>query len=176
MIYPVKANHKILGLNINTRSFVKKHVTEIVNKANKYLVNSKRISKLNKKAKLHITKALIVPTISYPSTILATAAFTNLLKLQTVLNDSLRFVFNIRYPLTPTCKSLHERAKMKPINQTIHLRSNKIWDRIEQGIAADLLVYNEIMKLDMHRSKYHFPSSHDISIKEEPPPVYTKRL
>ena len=54
-----------------------------------------------------------------------------------------------------------------------HIRSQKIWDKIEQGIAADLFVYNEILKIDIMNTKLHFPSSHKISLKEEPPPVYT---
>ena len=72
------------------------------------------------------------------------------------MNKALRYVYKIRYPDTPTCKSVLEMAKMKPINQTIYWRSQKIWDKIERGIAADISVYNEILKIERFSEKSHF--------------------
>ena len=54
-----------------------------------------------------------------------------------------------------------------------NLGIQRIWDRIERGIAAEVSVYNEILKIERFEDKAHFPSSHLISIKEEPPPLFT---
>ena len=129
---------------------------------------------LNTKAKLHLVKALVIPSLTYPVTPLNTSSITGMLTLQRVLNKALFFVYDIRWPTNiATAKSLHERARLKPINQIIHNRAKSTWDKIRNGTAADPTVSDFITSLAYENPNTRYPSSMVRADKDEPPPIYT---
>ena len=172
-ILPPGETTKILGLNVQRTSLVQKHVKKSAQIANSYLLNFNRMQGLDLKGRKLLVKSLIIPTLTYPCTILSTAAFSNILKLQRICNKALKFVLKARYPEVHTAKSLHVRAKMRPINKIIHNRSQNMWTKIVEGRAADPIAYGAISQLELVKAAYHFPSSEIFSRKEEPPSVFT---
>ena len=116
-------------------------------------------------------KSLIIPSLSYPSVPLNTCPITSFCKLQAVLNRALKFSFGVRYPDVPTARSLLDRAKIKPMNQTIHKRASNIWHKLEQGIAGDKDTYRMIKGINLIKNNRNFPSSLKRAEKEEPPPI-----
>ena len=100
-------------------------------------------------------------------------------RLQTVQNKAIRFAFNVSWYDFISAKDLHNRFrfKFKPLNQVLHLRAQKTWDKIKSGIGADpeqFKIINETLAPEPDE-KYDnsFPSSLDLAEKDEPPPLYT---
>lgn len=162
--------HKVA---LQRTSLVKKHVKTSAQIANSYLLNFNRLQGLDLRGRKLLVKSLIIPTLTYPCTILTTAAFSNILKLQRICNKALKFVLKARYPEIHTAKSLHVRSKIRPINKTIHNRSQKMWAKIIEGRASDPLAYGAISQIELVKAAYHFPSSEIFSRQEEPPPIFT---
>ena len=176
MRYPVKdpkKKHKILGLNVSQFSFTNGHVSEKVGRAEGIMLELRKVRGLGRKAKLHLVKSIIIPTITYPSTVIASAAISNLSTLQAVVTKSLKFVFDIRYPIMKRTEALHRAANLKALNQIIHVRSSNMWENILQGRAADINITNNILSTEPIEYHRCFKSSMWISLKEEPPPLYT---
>ena len=48
-----------------------------------------------------------------------------------------------------------------------------MWSKIEDGTAADIDTFNEIMRINITNPHYYFPSSYDRAQKDLPPPIYT---
>ena len=164
---------KILGLNITFSSWTSRHVQIIKKKAILMKCALYNFTSLDQKAKLHLVKALIIPSLTYPCTPLNTCSPTNFWHLQTVLSSSLKWVFNIRYPVVLTAKALMEKAKLKPLNIIIYNQAKRIWDKIESGEAADLETFNYVNDIQIEKPHSWYPSSYMRAQKAEPPPIYT---
>ena len=167
------ATTKILGLNITRTSFTARHADLCAERASAIISAMYCLQGLDFKGKIHLVKALIVPLINYPAAPLNSISLTGVLQLQSILNKGLNFVYKNRWPNLRTAKSLHERARIIPINQTIHHRAVKIWDKIEAHTAADEAVVDKILNLPLVHPHCHFPSSYVRARKDEPPPLYT---
>ena len=163
---------KILGLHITTHSFTSRHVEQAADKAQAMLLSLYTFHGLNIKSKSNLVKSYLIPTLTYPCIPLNTASITCIYTLQTILNKALKYIFNIKYPQRVTNKSLHLRLGIKPINQVIHNQAKSIWSKIRDGSAGDVATFNEISGMQIHHYYQNFPSSLDISLKEEPPPIY----
>ena len=129
---------------------------------------------LDAEVKLILYKMLIMPLITYPVTPLNAASMSGMLKLQTVQNKALNFVYNTGWPNVVTSKNLHLRAGLDPINQVIHRRASSIWDKIEAGIAADRDSFIRISSIPYINPHRLFPSSLVRARKPEPPPIFTQ--
>ena len=125
--------------------------------------------------KTFLIKTLVIPRLTYPDTVLCTCSPRSFLKLQRVLNRALRFAFDIKYPMVPTARSLHDRAKFKPINQIIYNRAKSMWIKIESGTAADPVKFEEIINMPMNNPHTYFPSSYDRVQLDAPPPIFTEQ-
>ena len=126
------------------------------------------------KAKLHLIKTIIIPSLTYQCIPLNTCTPSDFAKLQMVVSRSLRMAYKIRYPDNiATTKSLLERAKLKPINQIIYHRAKNMWNKIEAGTAADMDTVNNLLRIPIDKSHKWFPSSYVRAQQDEPPPIYT---
>ena len=176
--YPHLAHNtttKILGLRINNYSFTTQHVNKAAENARAILGQLKGLRHLNISSKTLLVKAYIIPALTYPCIPLNTASISGLYQLQTVLNKSLRFIYNVFFPNMISNRVLHQRLKIKPINQTIHNQAKIIWEKLGDGRAGDINTFNEINNMEITHYYNHFPSSLLISLKEEPPPIYNRR-
>ena len=166
------ATTKILGLNINNHSFTAKQVEKSCDKATAFLKEFKCLRDLSIPSKTLLVKSLIIPTITYPCIPLNTCSITCLYKLQTIQNNALRFIYKVKYPRMVTNRELHHLSGLLPINQVIHARAKTIWGNIEAGEAGDPQTFDWINSMDIHKYYNNFPSSLNISRKDDPPPIY----
>ena len=119
----------------------------------------KRIYRLSTKTKLLLIKTQIIPILTYPCIPLNVASITNIYYLQTVLNKALKFAYNIRYPYSPSLELLHIDAKISPINLILHEQAKNMWYKIQQGLAAEVNIFQTISNIPFHHPKSRFPSS-----------------
>ena len=165
---------KILGLTIARSSFTSHHAEIAHNKANAILKELLKLRDIDTRVKLHLIKALIIPSLTYPVTPLNSASIASMLKLQASLNKALQFVYNAHWPTNIiSARNLHARAKILPINQIIHHSANKLWQKIKAGTAADITVCNNVLSIPYLNPNKRFHSSYLRSIKDEPPPLFT---
>ena len=170
---PSKNSTKILGLNISGNSFTTRHVKEIAANATRMVSSFFCLREIDTQDKLLLIKTLVIPSLTYPDTVLASCSRRSFLKLQRVLNYALKFAYNIRYPSVPTAKSLHIRSKIKPINEIIYNRAKSMWLKIESGNAADPVSLQEILNMPMNNPHTYFPSCYNRVQADVPPPIYT---
>ena len=164
---------KILGLHITSHSFTAQHVIKSSERANLILKEMQYLRHLSVHAKTQLVKSLILTILTYPCAPLNTCSVSRLYQLQTVQNNCLRWIYNIRQrEHRITNRALHERAKLPPINQVIHSRARTIWQKLRAGEAGDLESFREISDIEFTNYYIHFPSSYIISLKEDPPPIY----
>ena len=174
--YPYLTNQsttKILGLHITPFSFTASHVKEISTRARTYLTQMKGLRHLSIKGKTQLTKSLILTTLTYPCIPLNTCSVSRLLQLQAIQNDALRWIYNVRHTQRITNRELHHRANLLPLNQVIHSRARILWEKLRAGEAGDRESFERISSIDVREYFRYFPSSLDISLKEDPPPIYT---
>ena len=96
-IIPYKKTAKLLGLNFNYTIFYTKQVTINKRRADTELKQLFRF--LNRKLKLHLYKALILPLITYPVVPLNIASKTQIKRLQGVQNKAIEWICNERWPI-----------------------------------------------------------------------------
>ena len=178
LVYPSlqgAASTKLLGLSVSSRSFTAPHIKISRAIANNILSSLYSLRGLDQRSKLILIKTLIMPILTYPVTPLNTASIFGMVSLQKVLNRGLRFVYNVKWQDMTTSKSLHLKAKISPINVTIHNRAVQVWEKIKNGIAADIETFRTITSLDYNKPNSWFPSSYTRAQKAEPPPIFTRR-
>ena len=139
-----------------------KSFEEIYKKGMINLIRMKRFRYAPLKIKKHLYKVIIRPMIEYPSTILYRIGKTNLKKLQTIQNRSLRFILNVKLKDKIKSSYIHKRLKMEPVN----LRLRKL---------AKKMLYKAKSKYLQHEEEYQYTiyKLSDYSIEE--PPLRTKR-
>ena len=172
---------KLLGHQFRRSNMVGMQVESQAAKARASLSTLWGFTRAKTRTKVHAIKALVFPHLTYPVIPLHTATEAQMLKLQTVQNDAIRFATNTQWFDYVSCKSLHNdfRRKFQPVNQVLHHRAKKVWDKIREGSAGDIDQYNLLTKDLAPKSdeKYHksFPSSIELANLPEPLPLYTRR-
>ena len=165
---------KILGLNITSRSWTERHTKVCSTRAKGIVSKLYSVSKLPKSARLHLFKTLVSTALTYPCTPLNACKPSHLKRLQVAQNKGLRFVFQSRWPTNNmSCKEMHEKAEVDPINIKLYERGKKTWEKIRSGISADVEIYNEISGINIRYPHNWFPSSLERARKGPPPPMYT---
>ena len=169
------ASTKILGLNITRYSFTAQHIKQIYGAAKLTLSKLRALHNLDIKSKLTLIKTLIFSKLSYPVTPLNTASPSGFASLQAVQNKALRFAYNINWRDRITSKNLHIRAKLDPINITIHNRAKETWEKIAAGTAAHPSVYERVSGINISQPKRNYPSSLQRALKPIPPPIFIQK-
>ena len=122
----------------------------------------------------YLLQTLVSPLLTYPCAPLNTCSIKALGRLQSVQNRGLRFALGVRYPDVQTSRTLHARAKIKPINVVLHNRAKKLWGKLEAGLAGDLETFNNITRIPVARRHARFPSSKMRAEQPEPPPIFVQ--
>lgn len=126
---PHVESHKYLGLWIDQKLNFKRHITETVTKIKKKTNILKMICKkrggAHPKTALQVEKALIMSQIDYGISVYAIASKTDMNRIQTARNQSLRVVF--RYiRSTPINVILSETGEMPVMNRAEYLTLKEI--------------------------------------------------
>jgi hypothetical protein len=162
-------NGKVLGLRIQRQGF-NEHVKVRIEKAKSQLIKLRRFRNLNAKNKRLIYQALVQSKLTYPAIPLHTISKTQMLKLQRVQNEGLRYVTNTSRQDHVTIERLHEMTDMNPINIILHQQAQRTWTNMTLTMTQD--------ELDKFIPKYGtdykatFPSSRLIATGPDPEPLY----
>ena len=168
----------LLGLKLKTNSFNNGQIKYNVDKAKATLSSLYRFRDFKTKDKLHLVKQFVIPHLTYPAIPLHTASKTQMLKLQVIQNDGLRFAYNVKRKDRISVEKLHNtKYKMSPINQVLYWRARSTWNAIRDKNVADRGMSNRITKIKINKEHPSFLSSykrvHDYS--DEPEPLYTSK-
>ena len=165
---------QMLGLTITKTSFTSAHVVAQVKKAKTALSSIKKYYSLPTNRKLQLVKSLVLSHLFYPPIPLHVASDTNLLKLQQVQNQALKWVYNIKWYDFVRNKKIHKDHNIRPVNQELYWRARKTWENIKTGDAADRDTYTTLMNMDFysHKQHTHFPSSYEKAMGPEPMALY----
>ena len=166
------SNHgKILGLNIKT--FSNSNHPKI-----RAAIGYSALSKLQRFRalispilKIRLIKSIIIPTLVYPQIPQNTLPPTSMIKLQRVLNNSLRFATNTTYRDRISSRSLHQLLKIDPINITIHNQAKSLWNKIATNHPALYQTLHERMP-NTQNQHYHFKSSRIKAEGPTPRPIF----
>lgn len=143
---------KILGLHITPQDYYN-HIKNIVGYASRTLTALYRFKQMPTKIKLHLVKTRILPILDYPSIPTHTLSNAQLSKLQKVQNRALRFAANQRHPYTMDTEQIHTATKTLPLNIRLHLRAEKIWDRI---LTLNIPTLTSLQEQREHINRYHY--------------------
>lgn len=100
-----------------------------------------------------------------------TASKTNTKKLQGVLNRGLRYAHNERYPYTRNTRTLHEISNIEPINYSLHMQANKIFDKLR--VLGDEHFSTLLDNYEEERNHSWFRKTKNILERGIPEKIYT---
>ena len=161
---------KVLGVKIGTTGY-NKHIQETTNKGKHAMNELQRFYTLPPRIKLHLVKAFIRPIITYAPIPLITASNTNIKKLQGIQNRSLRFAHNERYPYTRNTKTLHEISDLEPINYTMYMQANKVYNKLTD--LGDNYIVTILDDYDENKNHYWFSKIKNKLERGIPERIYT---
>ena len=128
---PIKDTVRILGYNQTRSNISTGHIASLVTKATWQLQRLYRFRSVPSKVKLYLYKALIRPLIEYPAVLLADSSEGQIKRLQVVQNKALRFVYDIRWPVTASNDSLHQRANIPDIKSRLEHLQARIFCKLQ---------------------------------------------
>ena len=165
--YEYTKQGKVLGLQVNSHGIcpqaaVRKHAAR-ANLAKLY--RFKNLSENNKR-KLYLST--VQSTLIYPTVPFNTISKSQMLQLQAVQNQGLKFITNTSWDEYRTAQSLHEQCNIDPINVIIHNQAAKTWQKMEDFLPG---IYHKLVDdtPEIRRLAQRFPSSR---LKAEGPPPH----
>ena len=161
---------KVLGLKINNRGYYS-HVTERKQQGERALKKLFRFRNLPTKIKVHLVKAMVIPTLEYPPIPIHSLSKNQIIKLQRTQNKALRWATEQRHPYTLSTVDIHELTNTPPTNIRLHKQAEEIWNKLRQDQNE---IYTQLTLNTENITKYnmHFPSSLT-RIHTPPNPIYT---
>lgn len=157
----------VLGLKINTRGF-NPHVSTRIRLAQQAFKKIKRFSRMRPRIKKHLTKAMVFPHLMFSPTPLYACSNHNKLKMQRIINKSLRWINGDRPPYNTTIKQLHERLEIIPLNIQIYRQNYNLWTRMRENFPE---LY-EKFTTDRDRVHKWWPTSLITEDTGPPEPLY----
>lgn len=121
------------------------------------------------KRKLYI--ATVRSALAYPAIPLNTLSKTAMLKLQRVQNAGVRFITQTSLRERVSSQTLHERARLPPINMYLHDAASTLWEKIqvlEPEIYENARIPNDLVQ----RQHAHFRSSLLLALSDPPTPIF----
>lgn len=109
------------------------------NKSLRALTDLNYFYNLPSQIKLHLIRAqyyyyfyYILPILRYPTIPLVTISKSNQRTLQTIQNKALRFAYNEKFPYTRDTKTLHELARLDPLNLHLYNQAKKLINKMQE--------------------------------------------
>ena len=161
---------KVLGIKIGTTGYTK-HINETTQKGKHALAELQRFRSLPSSIKLHLVKAFIRPIITYAPIPKITVSTTNMKKLQAIQNKGLRYAHNERYPYSRNTKTLHEISNLEPINYTIYMQAQKVFNKVKD--MEDIQFTTIMENYEEERDHFWFKKTKNILDRGIPEKIYT---
>ena len=128
----INTSNKILGFKLNNLKTGTIHVKSITTKARYNLKKLRRFSSAPNKIKLILFKAIIRPILEYPPYSLSKVSKNNMLKMQIIQNNGLRFAQGISRSERKRVSELHKETNIEPLNIRINKLSNKMLNKLKE--------------------------------------------
>ena len=165
---------KMLGLKFSARG-ITVHSRWRERQAKLQLAKIRRFTGCSEKTKLILYKTLVRPVLEYPPVPLHTITKTQMLKLQVVQNNALRWISGRRYPDTPSVRELHEHYNIEAMNERLHRLAKRTWGRLEENDDSNYLrVAERDEQINVIRDHYWWPRSLNRALEDPPEPLYTR--
>jgi hypothetical protein len=162
----------VLGLHIKTNGY-HQHVRNRKNMAIAQLIKLRRFRNLNPSNKRKLYLALVRSKLIYPTIPLHALSKNQLLEMQMVQNQAARFITGSSRRERRTNESIHQEARLQPINLTLHKQATETWKTINQIMPRDIIDYFHLNGGPNTRYRNYLPSSIK-TIETEPEPLYRR--
>ena len=149
---------KILGLNITSNNFFRKHIKMITGRAKDELKMLGRFRHLKKGLKLRLFKTLILPLLLYPIIPINACSKSQINKLQKIQDAAIRWIYNENPPTRCPIELRHRQLKLEYIADRIKRMAETIWTNIEQENGEFFQHTKQIVMAAPHN---RFPSSYE---------------
>ena len=149
---------RLLGLHFRRNNFFTKQVFLNTKKARTELKKLYRFRMLKRKLKVRLYKTLVLPLLTYPVIPLNTCSRTQMIKLQRIQNDAIRWICNERWPIICPTDVRHEELKIERIDDRIKRLAEGVWHKLEEEDSA---FHTETLEIQTPHPHNWFPSSYD---------------
>ena len=154
---PHSTQGKLLGMEFSSSSFHTRQVLCNKNRAETRLRELYRFRFLNRKLKLRLYKALVLPLLQYPITPLNAISKTNLTKLQAVQNKATQWICNEYYPSRRTNVAIHTDLKLETLEERFKRLAEGVYDRLDRDNSQ---FWRDTIQLPMPYPHARFPSAY----------------
>ena len=117
---------------------------------------------LKRKLKVRLYKTLVLPLLTYPVIPLNTCSRTQMIKLQRIQNDAIRWICNERWPIICPTDVRHEELKIERIDDRIKRLAEGVWHKLEEEDSA---FHTETLGIQTPHPHNWFPSSYDATFR-----------
>ena len=149
---------RLLGLHFRRNNFFTKQVTLNTHKARAELRKLYRFRLLKKKLKVRLYKTLILPLLTYPVIPLNACSKTQIMKLQRIQNDAIRWICNERWPIRCPIETRHQELKIEKMRDRIQRLAEGVWYKLDE--EGDTF-HTETLQIQTPHPHNWFPSSYD---------------
>ena len=153
---------RLLGLHFKRNNFFVKQVFLNTNKARAELKKLHRFRYLKKKLKVRLYKALVLPLLTYPVIPINICSRTQIIKLQRVQNNAIRWICNERWPIRCPTEQRHQELKIEKMDLRVRRLAEGVWHKIEE---ENDLFYRETLQIQTPNPHNWFPSSYDATFQ-----------
>ena len=156
-IIPHTTTAKLLGLKFSNYNFFTKQINANKNRANAELKKLYKFRHLNRKLKLRLYKALVLPLLTYPVIPINACSKSQMKKLQTVQNKAVKWICNEHWPIICPLRQRHEELRLEYLSDRIKRLAEGVWYKVTEENANFI---RETMDLPPQNPHHWFPSSY----------------
>ena len=127
---PYKSNTKILGIDIDSKLNLKKHIDNRITTAKYTLTKLHRFRMMNTKLQLQLFLTLSLSQVLYSPTSIIFPNKYGIEKTQKLQNKAIRTIYCIPWQQFITNKQIHEDYNIPPISETLYNRFKKAYYKL----------------------------------------------
>ena len=105
---------------------------------------------------------MVLPHLTYPAIPLNTCSRTQMIKLQRIQNNAIRWICNERWPVICPIERRHHELKIEKMDDRIKRLAEGVWFRIEEDNST---FHRDTLRIQTPRPHNWFPSSHDATYR-----------